>query len=688
MASAGAIRAGQAFVEVLAKDLTEKGMNAVELRAKKLGVSIGLIGAKLAGAGAAITLPLLGAAKQFADAGSDLNDMATRTGVSVEALSALGYAAKQSGSDIGAVEIGIKRMQKALVAGSEENVQAAGTFASLGLSIQQLSRLAPEQQFEMIAKRIGAIQDPTARAGAALQVFGKSGTALLPMIQDFDQLTKEAQRFGLVWTTDEAKKADALGDAIDRLSAILGKTVAVLGGELAPILTDVAEWLAKAASQAIAFVKANGPLIVAVLKISAAVVAAGAGLLGLGVAIYGVGAAIGVVLSLFSGVVAVFGIMTSTAGTLAIGLGVVAASFLTTTQAGAQTLSFLSGAFKDLAKVATDAFKGIGDALKAGDIKLAAQILWAAIKLEFVKGVNFLKSIWGDWSAVAIEAVKTVQTNISAGLIELWAMMKRGWAQASGTIGDVFLVTINTIKSAWGGISDWFASSWDSITASSKKALADIVANAKIGWEHIKHPFGGGAEQIKEIEAAAAKEKTEIDAGLAEKQAARERDRATAQQVSDQAILENQKETAAKIAGIDAARNEQLKALFDAANAEKAAREQARQSGLAADQKALKDAQAELDALLAKAGKGAAGAGAIPALAKGGKPGLPEEIGAIPEAVQKAKIDIAGGFQASALAGLGAGKSTQDQQLSESKKHTQLLEKLNDKAKVGQLVFS
>ncbi len=44
--------------------------------------------------------PMLGAAKAFADMGSDLVDMSQRTGISVEALSELGFAAEtiRSGS--------------------------------------------------------------------------------------------------------------------------------------------------------------------------------------------------------------------------------------------------------------------------------------------------------------------------------------------------------------------------------------------------------------------------------------------------------------------------------------------------------------------------------------------------------------------------------------------------------------
>ena len=40
--------------------------------------------------------------------------------------------------------------------------------------------MRPEEQFKYLADRIAAIENPTQKAAAAMAVFGKSGTALLP----------------------------------------------------------------------------------------------------------------------------------------------------------------------------------------------------------------------------------------------------------------------------------------------------------------------------------------------------------------------------------------------------------------------------------------------------------------------------------------------------------------------------
>src|SRR5208283_3364639 len=104
-----------------------------------------------------------------------------------------------------AVEIAVRKMQRALIQGSEENVTAEATFQSLGLSVEKLIKMKPDESFKLIASRIGEIQNPTARAGAALQVFGaRTGTALLPMIEKMGVLTKQAKEFGLEVSTKTA----------------------------------------------------------------------------------------------------------------------------------------------------------------------------------------------------------------------------------------------------------------------------------------------------------------------------------------------------------------------------------------------------------------------------------------------------------------------------------------------------
>lgn len=251
MVSPGAIRGGEAQVEV-STDLSplDRGLGIIRNRMQGLERSIASVGDRgffsvinrVKGLGTAIKASVAVGAlqaaasvlvKKFADAGSEVNDFSMRTGMSAQQISKLSYAAAQSGTDLATVESSFKRLQANIATGSP-------LITKLGLSLRELQDATPDEQFNRVAKRIAAIESPTLRAYTALQLFGKSGTALLPVFQDLGTLSQEAEKLGLVFTPEQAAKADAVGDAIGKAaSAISGFAISV-GSAISP---DVLEFL-------------------------------------------------------------------------------------------------------------------------------------------------------------------------------------------------------------------------------------------------------------------------------------------------------------------------------------------------------------------------------------------------------------------------------------------------------------
>ena len=92
--------------------------------------------------------------------------------------------------------------------------------------------------------------------------------------------------------------------------------------------------------------------------------------------ISGVGSAIGILGSML-------GALLSPIGLVIAGVGALAAYLITSTDVGGQALGWLGDKFNSLKETALAAWKGIGDALAAGDIGLAAKILWLTLKLQW-----------------------------------------------------------------------------------------------------------------------------------------------------------------------------------------------------------------------------------------------------------------------------------------------------------------
>ncbi|NUQ51008.1 MAG: phage tail tape measure protein, partial [Phycisphaerae bacterium] len=288
MANTQGIRAGRAFVELGVSDKLTKGLRAAQKRLEAFGAGLRSIGTRMTALGAGILAPLAASAKTFANMGDSLDEMSARTGVSVETLSELALAAELSGADLETLEIGIRKMQKAITEAASGSKSAIDALAQLGLNVQDLVDLSPEQQFKLIADRISKIDDPTRRAALAMEIFGKSGTRLLPMLQDgakgLAKFQEQARALGLTVSTQAAKDAAVLADALDTVWRVLKQAVFTIGSALAPTVTELANKVTRAVVAFMTWVKENNALVVTVFQVAAGVAAAGAALITLGVA--------------------------------------------------------------------------------------------------------------------------------------------------------------------------------------------------------------------------------------------------------------------------------------------------------------------------------------------------------------------------------------------------------------------
>ena len=161
------VMAGRAYVSLYAKNDISKTLTKLKTELNDFGLSIMGIGSKVAGMGLAITGSLTAAVMHFANVGSELNDMSSRTGISTTALVELGYAAKMTGTSMESVERAIGKMQKNIAGVGEESGAVTAALSAIGLSSSRLAGLAPEDQFQLISESIAAIEDPAQRSVAA-----------------------------------------------------------------------------------------------------------------------------------------------------------------------------------------------------------------------------------------------------------------------------------------------------------------------------------------------------------------------------------------------------------------------------------------------------------------------------------------------------------------------------------------
>jgi len=157
------------------------------------------------------------------DLGSEMTDLANRTGLAVESAYGLRRAFKDAGVDANALGPAVNKMQKSLasaVAGGAEG----NTLKALGLDPQALASMDPGKAFARIGNSIAQLPNATQRAAAAISIFGKSGAELLqvfmdPNFKDAGNISNTAKLLGQNAGIFD-KASDALGHVGPKLQGL------------------------------------------------------------------------------------------------------------------------------------------------------------------------------------------------------------------------------------------------------------------------------------------------------------------------------------------------------------------------------------------------------------------------------------------------------------------------------------
>ncbi len=620
---------------------------------------------------AVVAGPMVAATVSFANAGHEMATMSARTGIGVSSLSQLAYAARKCGLDNETLESGIRKMQKTLYAAANGSGEARDALAAIGLTIEDINGLPVEEKFKAIADRIAAIQSPTKRAGVAMAIFGRGGTSMLPMLAEgadgINALCAEADRLGLTMSAQSAASAVQMHDSMITLWAVLKKVQSAIATALAPTLTAAARWLTDVTGRAIGWVKANQDLVLMVFKVAAAVIAVGFVFVGLGTAIGWVGRAFSVFASIVPIVSSVLGavgaVLVWLVSPIGLLIGAIAALGIyyaySTGQIGKAT-SWLGECWNTMKDDALTAFGGISDALAAGDIGLAAQVLWALLKLEWARGTGWLSNLWTR----SMNFLITVFTEAWAGLkviaYAVWHGLEVAWIETTAFLAD-----------AWYWFVGIFKRSWEEMKAVAKKA-----------WNWIKNLFGettdeeyraANAQVDAEKQAAVAKIKDETTRKRAERELQRQQEREQSGREFDQTVHQVVRDQETREQGL---------------NAETKAKEQANRADVDAAKKRLSDlagkAKGERKAKDAGKPEGMKSPEEVLGKLKNALAGMGDELDIANK--EKRKMEAHGTFNAAALLGLQAG-GPQERIANATEKTARNTDKLLNRAQVGALVF-
>lgn len=252
----------------------EKASGHVSSFSEKIG-SIGKIATI---AGTAITGIFTAIILKTAQVGDQFNDMSLRTGVSVEHLSTLAYAAELSGTNIEGLEIGLKFLTKGMDDASKGIGTAKDAFEYLGISVVDAEgNLRPTiDVLKEAATKIAEIENPAKQAALAMDLFGaRSGTQLIPLLKEggagIEELMGKAKDLGIEISTKSAQAADEFKDKMTSLTGSLAGAGRTIGDVLIPAIIPLIEKATEIVGKISLWAEENPRLVETITKIGAAV---------------------------------------------------------------------------------------------------------------------------------------------------------------------------------------------------------------------------------------------------------------------------------------------------------------------------------------------------------------------------------------------------------------------------------
>lgn len=215
---------------------------------EKLGKVIGI---SIGAAATAVTALV----KQAINNADDLAKMSAKVGIATESLSAMKHQAGLAGVELAGMQTGLVKFSQNIAAAAGGSKKQADAFAAMGLSVTDLNgRLKPtDQLLRDVSDKFAGYNDGAGKAALAVQLFGKAGAEMIPMLnggaEAFDDARKEAEAYGVIVSTEAAAASEEFNDNLSRLMISAKGFGNQLSERLIPTLAGLTGAMAEGAKQ-------------------------------------------------------------------------------------------------------------------------------------------------------------------------------------------------------------------------------------------------------------------------------------------------------------------------------------------------------------------------------------------------------------------------------------------------------
>lgn len=228
---------------IIAKDKTaaafkavRSGLNSITGQVFSLTAGLGA----LAGVGGFSIM-----AKSAMDTADKIHKLNIRLGASTEALSQYRHVATMSGVTFQTFTMGLQRMTRRVSEAANGTGEAVNALEELNMDAAELTRMAPETQFEALADALAKIEDPADRVRLAMKLFDSEGVSLLQMMEGgaegLQKMREEADALGMTMSKDMVTNVATANDSLAKVGEQIMGVVESIVGAASPAIAEIAD---------------------------------------------------------------------------------------------------------------------------------------------------------------------------------------------------------------------------------------------------------------------------------------------------------------------------------------------------------------------------------------------------------------------------------------------------------------
>ena len=220
----------------------DDSLGAFNKKANKIVANLGKVGAAATAAGGAMVAALYASQKDVIDSMAKTADALSMT---TESLQALNHLAGLSGVETKALNNSLQKMQKTLGDAARKGGIAADALEGLGVNLDSILQLSPDQQLVSLSKAFSSVQDNAVKASLASEIFGRNGLRMLKVMnqlsdEGLDPTIESLERMGATLTRVDAAKVEDANDAMEKARVAAAAMSQAMTVALAPAVEAVA----------------------------------------------------------------------------------------------------------------------------------------------------------------------------------------------------------------------------------------------------------------------------------------------------------------------------------------------------------------------------------------------------------------------------------------------------------------